>query len=364
MPGLLVRGSGDDVKPVHAPGRDCGCGGHHARAGSGAGRAIRARRCLQARLVDGVELRRRDGLQLADDLVAGGCTPPIVSAAAEIPVRAVVGEDEAEVLKSMQDDLCVGCEAGDVEGRTEPEPGAHRREGSRARARVVRPRPYVAMRAVGREADRMRDAPGQDLVGPEQQGRDGESGRVRGSPADRPHRIRREVPYCARPSRWLLAVREVLEVVDLIELAQALVDDQRVAVGARSGGRPTLDERRLVDRIALRRVITLRVVAERWGQPRAGGRRQVDRHPVPLRERPEVGVQVLVLGHVALPRFALSVDRQRRDVGIEDVVAWEQSAGRAGQRLGRRRHRCGKRSQRNERGDAQPVWKDGHVPPA
>ena len=126
----------------------------------------------------------------------------------------------------------------------------------------MRPRPDVAVRAVSREADRVRDAAGENLIRPQQQRRDGQPGGVGGRVAVGPHVVGGEVPDGARPGRRGLAVREVLQVVELVQLAEVLVDDKRVAVAAARGARPALDQRVLVDRITLSRMVAFRLVTK------------------------------------------------------------------------------------------------------
>src|SRR5216684_6553337 len=110
-------------------------------------------------------------------------------------------------------------------------------------------------RAMRGEADRVRDDAGLDLVWAQQQRRDGQAGRVRGGKAGGPHRVRAQVPGRPRAGRRRLAVSEVLQVEDLVELAQVLVDDERVSVSVRGCARPTFYQCALVDRIALGRVV-------------------------------------------------------------------------------------------------------------
>src|SRR5206468_11588429 len=119
-------------------------------------------------LIDGVELRRRDRLQLADDGIASGGPPPVVRRAAEVPVGPVVRQHQAVVLEGTQDDLRVGAEARDVELGVEPETSAHRRITGATEPGIVAARPDVAVRAVGREADGVGDAARQDLVRPQE----------------------------------------------------------------------------------------------------------------------------------------------------------------------------------------------------
>ena len=227
------RGREDDGTSARlARGRRTAQGRHSARAGrQGPGRRlVGARRHLDPGLIHGLELRRGDRLQLADELRARGRAPPVVGRALEVPVGAVVGQDEAVVLEGLQHDLGIGREARQAERRAQPEPRAHGRVGRAARARLVRGRPDVGARAVRGESDRVADRPGLDLVRPEQERRDRQSRRVGRGEADGPHRVRGEIPHRAGPGGRLLPGAEVLQVVDLVELAAVLVDHDRVPV--------------------------------------------------------------------------------------------------------------------------------------
>src|SRR5438132_11176875 len=121
------------------------------------------------------------------------------------------------MLEGLQDHLRAGAEPGDVIPGAETEASAHRWERGVTRTGVVRARPYVAVRAVRREADRVRDASGEDLIRSEEQRQHWQSRRVGRRPPVRPHRVRAEVPDRARAGPRRLAVGEGLEVVDLVE---------------------------------------------------------------------------------------------------------------------------------------------------
>src|SRR5205823_7999097 len=130
-----------------------------------------------------------------------------------------------------------------------------------------------------------------------------------------------------------LAVGEVLQVVDLVELAEGAADDERMPVAAGRRPRSTLDEGVLVDGIALGGMVALRVVKEGGRDARRRRRRHVDGYAVLLGKRAEVRMQVGVLRYVVHPRRAPRMDWQLRDVGVEDGVGGEGGTGGAGDGL-------------------------------
>src|SRR6202044_1701102 len=142
----------------------------------------------EAGLVDRLEVLGRDVLEQRHQVIG----PLREGGAAEVPVAAVVGQDQAVVLHFDQDGLGVGAvrlrrstEAGHVEARLEAEAGAHRRPaGDAAGARLVPGRPDIGGRGgLGGEPDRVRDRRAGadrllDLRVVQQPGQDRQPGRV------------------------------------------------------------------------------------------------------------------------------------------------------------------------------------------
>ena len=124
--------------PAHASvergteGEDAAVGGGQAVAGRGRARHRAAglpglagvRVDHQRRLVDGLEGARRHLLELVDE----GARPGRIGRPAEVPVGAVVRQDQAVLLHGPEDDLRLGRVAGDVVTGLQPEAGAHGRE--------------------------------------------------------------------------------------------------------------------------------------------------------------------------------------------------------------------------------------------
>ena len=157
-------------------------------------------------------------------------------------------------------------------------------------------------------------------------GQDRQSGRVGGGPAVGAQLVGPQRPHGARAGSP--GVPGDAGVPGLVELAGALVDDDRVHVAA--GVAAALDAgvgaERVPHLVALGRVVEahphLRVVAVHHGD----GDAVVG--PVAVR-RPEVGVQVGVGVHVREPLAGPGVHRQLADVGVPPVVGRERRAGRA-----------------------------------
>ena len=118
-------------------------------------------------------VRQRRGV---DDLEVGAGDPPErvqvvvrpvrVRRAADVPVRAVVGEDHPVGLQRLEHDARLPREAGDVDVRLQPDAQAHRRQRRVVRARRVVPRRVDVRlpRPLGREAQRVVDHAARDLV--------------------------------------------------------------------------------------------------------------------------------------------------------------------------------------------------------
>src|SRR6266540_3437394 len=109
---------------MSSPGKATGSKDGTVRSESG--RAVRRRgvvRDLAGGLVHGDEGRGGDPLQLVEQ----GVRPAGVAGSLEVPVGAVVGEDQAVVLHGPQDHPRVPAEPLEAEARLQPEPRAHGR---------------------------------------------------------------------------------------------------------------------------------------------------------------------------------------------------------------------------------------------
>jgi hypothetical protein len=187
----------------------------------------------QRRLVDRLERAGRHLLELVDE----GARPGRIGRPAEVPVGAVVGQDQAVLLHGAQHDLGLGRVARDVVAGLEPEAGTHGREVRVATSpRLVAGRPDVRrVRRLGRHADGVGDGARLHLV-VAHEARAGSAG-----PPRRPTSTRSgagvgvEVPD--RPGARRRARRAVLRVVELVEGARGRVDHDGVAV-ARSTALP------------------------------------------------------------------------------------------------------------------------------
>ena len=153
----------------------------------------------QRGLVDRIERARRHLLELVDQ----GCWPPRIGGSAEVPVGAVVGQDQPVVLHGPQDHLRLGRVARDVVARLQTEPCAHGREvGVARRSGLVTGRPEIRrVRRLGRHPDGVGDRARQHLVVAEQTRQDGQAGGVRRGPSGRTERVRTEVPDGPRARR-------------------------------------------------------------------------------------------------------------------------------------------------------------------
>src|SRR5205823_13612901 len=117
-------------------------------------------------------------------------------AALEVPVRAVVGDDQAVLLHRAQDGLRVGAEGRDVVAGLEAEARTHRRKvWIIRRAGLMTRRPDVrAVRLLRRHADRVVDVAGLHLVETNEAGEDRKAGGVGGRPAVGPESVRGKAP--------------------------------------------------------------------------------------------------------------------------------------------------------------------------
>ncbi len=272
--------------------------------------------------VDDLEVPAGDDVELVHDVVVEAR----VARAADVPGRAVVGEDHPVALERLGDGPGVGREARRVIRRLEPDAQPHRRERRRGRvAGVVAGRIDVGLAgAVGREPQRVADRPGGDLVVADETGQDRQAGRIGARPAGRPEGVGAQVPGRAAPgvpAAARLRCREQLE-----QPARVLVDHEDVPVGA------ALDLRGRRDRIA--DLVGLVGVLE--GDRRARRRRGDDlpRDAV-AGVRAEVHVQPAVEADRADHRGRVRRDLAAVDADVPDVVDGEDRA--------RRRARHGRR---------------------
>ncbi len=307
------RGPGGRPEEGLAEGEDAAVGRHHAVA--------RRRRTLhraavleglsgvginhQGGLVDGLEGAGRHLLELVDECAR----PRRISRAPEIPVRAVVGQDQAVLLHRPEDDLGLGREGRDVEARLQPETGAHRGEvGIVGRARGVARRPDEGIvRRVGRHADGVGDAARLHLVVAQEPRQDRQPGGVRRRPPAGAQRVRIEVPD--RSGAGGGTRRAVVGVVELVEGARARVDHQGVTV---AGRRRAAFDRRVSAKGVGTRVAFVAVLERhvrqwmRGRHDRVGDAIGVGR----VTRRPEVRMQVGGGAvHAGQPRAAVGIHR-------------------------------------------------------
>ena len=116
--------------------------------------------------------------------------------AADVPVRAVVGEDHPVRLQRLEHDPRLLREARDVDARLQPHAQAHRRQRRVGRVRRVVPRGVDVRLPRPRrgEAQRVVDDAARDLVVAREPGEDRQPGGVGRRPARGPQRVRAEIP--------------------------------------------------------------------------------------------------------------------------------------------------------------------------
>ena len=247
----------------------------------------------------------------------------------EVPVAAVVGDDQPVVLHRGEDHLRVAAVPRHVEPGLQAEPGPHRWATAVAAPRLMPGRPEVPLAgAIDRESDRVIDRAGVHLIPPHEAGEDRQSRRVGRRPRRRSQVVRvRAVQREDRAAAGRRLAAVPIRAVQLVERARVAIDHQRVPVG------PVLDvgvgSERVRTRIALVRVaevdvhLLVRIVDH------------VERHPV--RGRPEVRVQQRrTRMHRRLPHLALLRDGELRHVHVPDVVGGEDATGASGNRRPRR----------------------------
>ena len=265
------------------------------------------------------------------ELVEVGVVPLAVGGAGQEPVRAVVGDEHAVGLEALQDDPGRAVVAAQVEGRLQPEPGAHRRDVRiGGGAGLVGGRADVAALGGGHgEPQRVVDVAGQHLVAADQAGQDRQPGGVGRGPAGRPERVRVQVEHRAglRGPAAAAAGRPV----QLVQVAVAGGDQHvRVAAGLDPGARR--------DRVRAR-VALVAVGGEPDRHLRLAGRHHAVRDAVG-RVRAEVRVQEPAAADAGDPGRRARADRGVRDVAPPRVVGREQrAAGDAGRSARVARHR-------------------------
>ena len=155
-------------------------------------------RSVELRGVDDLEVEPGDAAQRVQVVVR----PARVGSAADVPVRAVVGDDHPVALERGEHDPRLAREARDREARLQAHAQAHRRQvGVGEVARVVPRRVDVgAARALDGEAQRVVDHAARDLVVAGEAGQDRQARGVGRRPARGPHPVR-AAGSRSRPSR-------------------------------------------------------------------------------------------------------------------------------------------------------------------
>ena len=181
------------------------------------------------------------------------------------------------------------------------------------------------------EAQRMVDRAGGDLIIAHQASQDRQASRIRRRPGVGPERVGAQVEDRAGAG-LPTPIRLRPGVVELIQLAGALVEDQYVAVAI--AVRPALDRR--VRRDGVGAGIALVVVVERHRHGRAdrGRVRDADRPAVP-QARAEIRVDAFGRADGIDISLRVGGNRQGVDARVPDVVGWEDRAcgWRAGERI-------------------------------
>ena len=148
-----------------------------AQPGAILGVGLSATLRAQLRGVDDLEVGAGEAAEAVEVVVR----PARVGGAADVPGRAVVGQDHPVALERLEHDARLRREAADVEARLQPDAQAHRRERRVGRvARVVPGRIDEGAARLGRgEAERVVDRAGGDLVVAREAGEDRQARRRR-----------------------------------------------------------------------------------------------------------------------------------------------------------------------------------------
>jgi len=179
--------------------------------------------------------------------------PGRIGGTADVPVRAVVGQDHPVALERGEDHPRLGAEAADIHRSLEPHPQAHGRQVGRGVAACVVPG-RVEMRLAGGgegEAEGMVDHPGGHLVVAGQSGQDRQPGGVGAGPAVRTQGIGAEIPD--RPGASVPRLAASRGVPQLVEGAGILVHDQDMPITAGLHERVRWD--RVGSRIGIIRIV-------------------------------------------------------------------------------------------------------------
>ena len=185
--------------------------------------------------------------------------------AADVPRRAVVGQQHPVALQRLQHDARLRAEARGVEARAQPHAQPHRRQ-----RRVVRARGEVARRVHVRaprlrrgEPQRVVDVAAAHLLVAREARQDRQPGGVGRSPARRAQAVGAQAPDRARAGAPAPAAAHRIGGVQLVQPAAVAVDDDHVAVAVRRAA--ALDGRLARDRVAP--AVGLVRVVERDGHP-------------------------------------------------------------------------------------------------
>jgi hypothetical protein len=256
--------------------------------------------------------------------------PPAIGCAGDVPVRAVVGDDQPVGLHRAGDAAGLPRQPGDVDARLQPQPLAHPRQRRVlvVGGEVARGPHVLAPGARHRHAQRVVDP-----AGTGEQRQDRQPGGVGRRPARGAHARPPQAPGRARaghPAPALAPQRE-----QLVEPAAMAVDQQRVAIAAALD--PNAARDRVAHAVALRRVVEPHPRALR--APPDDGVGDPDRPALPAAGA-EVGVHAVVEPDRADDRVRVAGDRQI----VHPLV---------GRERGREQGAAGK-SRRGE-GDAQHV---------
>ena len=172
------------------------------------------------------------GGQGGEGRVQDAVVPAGVEGAADVHVRAVVGDDQPVRLHGAEDLLHLGSEPRDVLARLQAKAGAHGQRALRA-PRGVRRRVHVAVGRAHRHAEGVLDVGDGGvvrLVVADQAGKDGEARGVRGRPSLGTPVVGLHVPEGAAARLPAPAVGVVVHGVELVEVLVVPVDDDQVAV--------------------------------------------------------------------------------------------------------------------------------------
>src|SRR5918995_7512810 len=199
------------------------------RAAGAVGERRGVGRDLASRGIHRDERSRRHPLELVDEPIG----PAIVDGPLEVPVAAVVGDDQSEAFHRAQDDLALLAEPADVVPAPEAEPRPHRGAVVVVHPGLVSGRPDVApARARDREPERVIDprVVAEDLAVADQPGQDRQPGGVGARPTGRPEIVGDEVEDRAAAGTGVPGVPPSGE--QFVERARVLIDHDRVPIGA------------------------------------------------------------------------------------------------------------------------------------